>query len=95
MDFADKVIKEQIVNILAVLSDDFSQTYLFENVLISGQSPDTVIELPEHIRNDVKAYVLNYNELAYGIFYPDQKSIDFFERNLRHTNSAMLQLTVL
>lgn len=71
MDFADQVIKEQIVNILAVLSDDFSQTYLFENVLISGQSTETVIELPEHICNDVKAYVLNYNELAYGIFYPD------------------------
>ena len=40
------------------------------------------------------AYVLDYNELAYGIFYPDERSIAFFERNLGQTQSAMLQLTV-
>ena len=41
------------------------------------------------------AYVLNYNELAYGIFYPDARSIAFFEKNLGATNSAMLQLTII
>jgi len=61
MAFADPVIKEQVVNILAVLSDDFAETHLFENVLVSGDAPDTVIELPEGIRGKVKAFVLNYN----------------------------------
>ena len=89
------MIKEQVVNILAVLTDDFSETHLFENVLISGKSTDTIIEIPEQIRGRIQAYVLDYNELAYGIFYPDERSIAFFERNLRNTSSAMLQLTVI
>ena len=36
MPFADHEIKEQMVNVLAILSEDFQQKYLFENVLISG-----------------------------------------------------------
>ena len=43
MNFADPVIKEQMVNILAVLSEDFQETFLFENILISGSEPDTII----------------------------------------------------
>ena len=43
MAFADEVIKEQVVNILAVLSEDFTETHLFENILISGESNDTVL----------------------------------------------------
>lgn len=71
MQFADEVIKEQTVNVLAVLSEDFKETHLFENVLISGESVDTTIEIPPEIRGKIQAYVLNHNELAYGIFYPD------------------------
>jgi len=49
MEFADHEIKEQMVNVLAILSEDFQEKYLFENVLISGENPDTVIEIPpEH-----------------------------------------------
>ena len=71
MPFADHALKEQVVNILAVLSNDFSQVHLFENVLIRGDSAETIIDVPEGIRGQILAYVLNYNELAYGIFYPD------------------------
>jgi len=95
MDFADEVIKEQMVNILAILSPDFSETFLFENVLIAGDMVETVLEVPEEYRGRVLAYVLNYNELAYGIFYPDPRSIAFFEQNLGRTSSAMLQLSVV
>ena len=48
-----------MVNILAVLSEDFQQTHLFENVLISGQESDTVLEIPEEYRGRVLGYVLN------------------------------------
>ena len=84
-----------MVNILAVLSEDFTSTYLFENVLISGESTETVIEIPEEHRGKILAYVLNYNELAYGIFYPDERSIAFFEANLGNSSSGMLHLTVI
>ena len=95
MAFADEVIKEQVVNILAVLSPDFTQTHLFENVLISGSNNDTLVQIPAEHQNKVLAYVLDFNELAYGIFYPDERSIAFFERNIGKTTSAMLQLTVI
>ena len=78
------------MNILAILSDDCQETFVFENILISGQSIDTIIEIPAEFQGKIKAYVLNYNELAYGIFYPDERSISFFEQNLRHSTSAML-----
>ena len=95
MDFADLVIKEQMVNVLALLSDDFQETFVFENILISGKSIETVIEIPAELQGRIKAYVLNYNELAYGMFYPDERSIEFFQRNLRHSTSPMLQLTII
>ena len=90
MDFADPVIKEQMVNILAILSQDFKETYLFENILISGETPDTVLSIPEQHRGKILAYVLDYNELAYGIFYLDEKSVAFYEKNLRWSSSGML-----
>ena len=71
MPFADHALKEQMVNILAVLSTDLRKTHIFENVLVRGDHAETVIEIPEGIRGKILAYVLNYNELAYGIFYPD------------------------
>ena len=79
-----------MVNILAILSDDCQETFVFENILISDQSIDTIIDIPAEFQGKIKAYVLNYNELAYGIFYPDERSIAFFEQNLRHSTSAML-----
>ena len=94
MDNADKILKEQIVNVLAVLSDDFEQCYLFENILISGENETTAIAIPENIRGKIKGYVLNQSEFAYGVFLPDQRSIKFFETNLMNTNSAMIQLTL-
>ena len=53
MAYADEVIKEQVVNILAVLTDDFSEAHLFENVLISGESTDTIIEIPKQHRGRI------------------------------------------
>lgn len=50
MPFADHALKEQVVNILAVLSTDFSQTHIFENVLINGENAETLIAVPEGIR---------------------------------------------
>ena len=92
MENADHVYKEQIVNVLAVMSDDCKETYLFENILISGE--ETVVEIPEQLRGQIKAYVPNQYELAYGIFLPDEKSITFFEQNLKNINSAMIQLSI-
>ena len=94
MENADKTLKEQIVNVLAVLSDNFEQTYMFENILISGENEKTVVAIPEQIRGHIKAFVLNQCEFAYGVFLPDQKSITFFETNLHNTGSAMIQLSI-
>ena len=95
MDFADEVIKEQVVNVLAILDTNMQETHVFENILISRDSKDTVVPVPDQYRGKILAYVLNFNELAYGIFYPDPKSISFFERHLGGANSAMLQLTTI
>ena len=64
-------------------------------MLISGLECDTVIDIPVEYRGRVLAYVLNQHELAYGIFYPDERSIDFFERCLGNSTSAMLQLSII
>lgn len=94
MENADKSLKEQIVNVLAVLSDNFEQTYLFENILISCENEETVVTIPEQIRGHIRAYVLNQSELAYGVFLPDQRSIAFFETHLKNTSSAMIQVSI-
>lgn len=56
---------------LALLSEDFEDTYLFENILISDDKEQTIVPIPQEIKGKIKAFVLNQGEFAYGIFQPD------------------------